>query len=105
MIHFDIRSRNIMIVNKRESLMNFKLIDFGLMERKPTKSLVKFQCPAYQAPEVFFGIESYNKIDVWSLGIVIVEMLIGHWPFGIGCARTNPKFNSQVVSLFNIIFG
>ena len=37
--------------------------------------------PNYMAPEMWFGQNYNSKADVWSLGIMYFEMLIGEMPF------------------------
>jgi serine/threonine protein kinase len=38
--------------------------------------------PLYRAPEVFIGTDNYdNKIDIWSLGCIFVEIISKKVPF------------------------
>ena len=37
--------------------------------------------PLYMAPEILFG-HAYNyKVDVWSLGVLLYEMIFGYCPY------------------------
>lgn len=75
--HRDIKPQNI-LVNPATHLL--KICDFGsakkLMAGEPN---VAYICSRYyRAPELIFGATEYTTaIDVWSIGCVIVEMLIG----------------------------
>jgi serine/threonine-protein kinase ULK/ATG1 len=62
-----------------------KLADFGLARAYNTQEdLFETTCgtPIYMAPEIQRG-ETYNeKADLWSVGIILFEMLTGFPPFG-----------------------
>jgi len=61
---------------------NIKLIDFGLSTLCDRKldHLEACATPYYIAPEVFQG--NYSKrCDIWSLGIVLYQLMVGKLPF------------------------
>ena len=87
-----------MIVDKGSSEKNFKIIDFGLIEITPYQNINKLQVAEYQAPELYFGHPYDTKVDVWCLGVTIIEALLGHAAFGVGCPDNDEKMESQVVS-------
>ena len=67
---------------------NIKLIDFGLSIISERKSQKLDVCgtPYYIAPEVlreWYG----SKVDIWSLGVVLYQLLTGNMPFD-GTSRT-----------------
>ena len=77
-IHRDLKPSNLLIFKD----MTLKLGDFGLArEAAPTEMLpVRREiCTLwYRAPELVMGDESYcSKIDVWSAGCIMLEMLVG----------------------------
>lgn len=80
-IHRDIKIDNIMF-NSNNSV---KIIDFGLSVKfNPTKN-EKFTkvcgSPKYVPPEMFFGEEYDDAIDIWALGVVIFYCACGYFPF------------------------
>jgi len=71
--HRDISPGNIMIT--REGTV--KLIDFGIATRSGTQDRVLTGKPAYMAPEMVSQLRADNRSDIFSLGVVLFEMLTG----------------------------
>ena len=66
-----------------ESLPTLKLADFGFARSLPSTSLAETLCgsPLYMAPEIL-RYEKYGaSADLWSVGTVLYEMMIGKPPF------------------------
>lgn len=65
------------------SLPLLKIADFGFARSLPKTSLAETLCgsPLYMAPEIL-RYEKYDaKADLWSVGTVLYEMLVGKAPF------------------------
>uniref|UniRef100_A0AAZ1X7N0 Protein kinase domain-containing protein n=1 Tax=Oreochromis aureus TaxID=47969 RepID=A0AAZ1X7N0_OREAU len=77
-VHADLKSGNIMVVNRHESPIKVKLIDFGLA--CPASAVMpgdRVGTVGYSAPEVMLGLPFNEASDMWSLGLVAVELGTG----------------------------
>eukprot|EP01038_Epipyxis_sp_PR26KG_P012095 gene12095-16185_t len=79
-IHCDLKPENILLRNPRRSAI--KLIDFGSSCYLKKRTYSYIQSRFYRSPEVLLGIPYNQKIDMWSLGCVAVEMHTGEPLFG-----------------------
>lgn len=75
LIHCDVKPDNVCFASI--SRCTVKMIDFGacMCENDTLNSYV--QSRWYRAPEVMLGIVFDEKIDMWSLGCLLAEMLLG----------------------------
>ena len=80
-IHRDIKSGNVLLSKEGQA----KILDFGLaktaMSTKLTKVGSTLGTVAYMSPEQISGGAVDHRTDLWSLGVVIFEMLTGRFPF------------------------
>lgn len=82
-IHLDLKPDNIMVTPEQE----IKIIDFGLANHLAYNDLLAYDLPGpkgtpyYIAPEQLCGSRVYKQSDIYSLGILLYEMLTGQLPF------------------------
>ncbi len=90
-IHRDLKPANLMIVDadtpqERVRVMDFglaKLIDGEMLRKKVTDTNVDFAVgtPAYICPEQVRGEEMDHRGDIYSVGVIMYELLTGRLPF------------------------
>jgi serine/threonine protein kinase len=77
-IHRDLKLENILMGLYGES----KLADLGLSVHSPDSTRGrKCGTPQYEAPELVAGKDYDSRIDVWVIGILLFEFLVGENPF------------------------
>ena len=80
-VHRDLKPANIMIDREGQA----RIMDFGIARSVHTKSVtgegVVIGTPEYMSPEQVEGKPVDQRSDLYSLGVILYEMVTGHVPF------------------------
>ena len=101
-IHYDLKPENILF----DSDMNIKITDFGLAKIiEPNTEFVQLTSQGvgtywYLPPECFEenkNIEINSKVDIWSLGVILYEIIFNKKPFGQGCSSQKKLVKDKII--------
>ena len=80
-VHRDIKPANVMILRGRHA----KIMDFGIARLRisevQTQAGTMLGSPKYMSPEQITGLRADHRSDIFSLGIIIYELVSGAAPF------------------------
>lgn len=86
-IHRDLKPGNIMLVDER-GRQRAKILDFGLVSHRDKQGSDELTAtgqtlgtPSYMAPEQIRGLACTERSDLYSLGVILYEMIAGKRPF------------------------
>jgi len=102
-VHRDLKPSNLFLANKPNGTKVVKVLDFGISKVSPRAGEVALTTtnslmgsPIYMAPEQMRSTRSVDsRADVWSLGLILYELLAGETAFG---GETVPEICVAVMS-------
>jgi eukaryotic-like serine/threonine-protein kinase len=91
-LHRDLKPANLFLARADDGTRRLKVLDFGISklassaerehETPLTSDATELGSPSYMAPEQMLGAADVDvRCDVYSLGVVLYELLAGHPPF------------------------
>ncbi len=101
--HRDLKPDNVFVIEREGVMDNVKIVDFGIARDSATKKRLTVAgmvmgTPEYMAPEQASGQETDHRVDQYSLGCILYEMVTGQAPFrGDNPMQTLTKHVYEVV--------
>jgi len=89
-VHRDLKPANVLVCTDRDGRDVAKIVDFGVAkdvrgahgsEREPTEAGIVFGTPGYMSPEQAGGRPIDYRSDLYSVGVLLLAMLLGRSPF------------------------
>ncbi|MBN2343509.1 MAG: serine/threonine protein kinase [Deltaproteobacteria bacterium] len=84
-VHRDLKPENILIPRNKNAGSVVKIVDFGIARLLNTPRITTTEhilgTPSYLSPEQAEGLSIDRRTDIYSLGIIMYEMLTGSVPF------------------------
>ena len=96
-IHCDIKPANIIITPEKDS--GVKILDFGIAQivsRQEETATMIMGTPSYMSPEQVKGEKLDARSDIYSLGVLLHQMLTGNAPYDT-TTLTEQQINQKVV--------
>ncbi|WP_394837392.1 protein kinase [Pendulispora rubella] len=90
-VHRDLKPANLFVAERADGSLRIKILDFGVSKLLPrgseddprvTRTMSLMGSPLYMAPELMRSAKGADlRADIWSLGIILYELLAGVAPF------------------------
>lgn len=77
------KPENILLVSQNLNNFDIKIADLGFATKMDPKTGLELVLgtPLYMAPELIKHIKYNEKVDVWSMGVIVFQLLCGSTPF------------------------
>lgn len=100
--HRDLKPENLLLVERTDD-MQVKIADFGLAVNVTTPCSLVTMCgsPPFMAPEIVNHQNYDERVDHWSLGVIVYYLLGGYNPFHMDSVRATYQQIRQGAYQFN----
>jgi serine/threonine-protein kinase len=94
-VHRDLKPANLFLAERTDGSFSIKVLDFGISKVLPdgphmvdaslTRTSAVIGSPMYMSPEQLRSARDVDiRADIWSLGVILYEMVCGKGPFSTG---------------------
>lgn len=97
-VHRDLKPGNLFVTRRADGSAWIKVLDFGISKiagaAKLTETSALVGSPLYMAPEHLRAEPIDQRADIWGLGVILFELLVGEPPFG---GESLPQICTQIL--------
>jgi tetratricopeptide (TPR) repeat protein len=87
-LHGDLKPDNVILCPRKDGSVRLVITDFGLSTEAGVTEEIKGGTPSYMAPELWHGGKASQASDVFSLGVILHELITGEKPFSANAAHS-----------------
>jgi tetratricopeptide (TPR) repeat protein len=91
-LHRDLKPANIILCREKDGGLRAVITDFGISTESAATTDTEGGTPAYMAPELWRHEKASQASDVFSLGVILCEMVTGKRPFRETTAGQGPVY-------------
>jgi len=104
-LHRDLKPANIILCREKDGGIRAVITDFGISTESTAITDTEGGTPAYMAPELWRHEKASQASDVFSLGVILCEMVTGQKPFRETTAGEGPVYPAAPPTRLNKSLG
>jgi len=100
-LHRDLKAANVILNRREDGSVRAVITDFGLASEVRMDRALDGGTPTYMAPELWRGEKPSKASDVYSLGVILYEIVTGQQPFAVDGTAESSSSSPKLPSTLN----